>query len=136
MKTVTMFEAFTGAVFPTEVDCRAHERENAHRRMIGLTEEQVMAAIERRDPELAEAIEAVGTRIANDRRAAGEFKRARNGAKEAAGETLAIEGPREEPPPDAKPLSPTVGPTVEEMRESGLVKSLIRTREFEEHMRA
>jgi len=113
MTPVMCFKAFTGVVFPTEADCRAHEREMAHRRLIGLTEEQVMAAVERRDVELAEAIEAVGTKIAADRRAAGEFRRARNGAKEAGGETLAIDGPRADTTCDVEQGEPS-GPNNEE----------------------
>lgn len=95
MERVDAWKAFTGTVFPTQEACLAHEREQAHVRLVGLSLEQVMAAIERRDLELADAIEVVGTRIANDRREAGEFKRQRKSA--APEPALAIEGPRGEP---------------------------------------
>lgn len=94
MERVDAWKAFTGTVFPTQEACLAHEREQAHVRLVGLTLEQVMAAIERRDLELADAIEVVGTRIANDRREAGEFKRQRKSAAQEP--ALAIEGPHQD----------------------------------------
>lgn len=95
MERIDCWKAFTGIVFPTQEACLSHEREQVHVRLVGLTLEQVMAAIERRDLELADAIEVVGTRIANDRREAGEFKRQRKSA--APEPALAIEGPRPDP---------------------------------------
>jgi hypothetical protein len=78
MKQVTRYEAFDGTLFETEVQCLAHDADRAHLRLIGLTEERVLAAMNRADLELADAIEVVGAQISRARRAAGEMKRKRS----------------------------------------------------------
>lgn len=84
--------AFDGVPFPigaagedaAETACRAYERRLAHMRLVGLTIEQVEAALSRADPELADAFEVIGSRIARARLAAGEQKYERKpNAKEA-----------------------------------------------------
>ena len=77
MKTVTKFEAFTGETFDTEAECKAHEKANVHRRFVGLTQEQVDAALSRADVELADAFEVVGSKISRARIAEGNLKRER-----------------------------------------------------------
>jgi hypothetical protein len=77
MKAITKFEAFDGEVFPTQEECLAHEASCVQMRLIGLTGDQIEAAIKREDPELANAIEAVGVKIARARRESGELRRAR-----------------------------------------------------------
>lgn len=84
--TTPEWEAFDGKRFPTEAEAKAHEKENFHHALVGLTAEQVAAALARA-PEaigVADAIERAGTTIAAVRLAAGERKRARNGSKVAA----------------------------------------------------
>lgn len=81
MKSIqkTVFIAFDGAEFETAGECRNHERDQAPKRLVGLTWEQVHAACNRDDPDLAEAIEHVGNRIAELRRQSGDLKRRRAG---------------------------------------------------------
>jgi hypothetical protein len=77
----TVFVARDGQEFPTEAQCRAHERKTCGSALIGLTEAQVEAARTRADPELAEAIEAFGYELRKARQASGQLKRQRaNGA--------------------------------------------------------
>ena len=100
MKQVTRFEAFDGEIFATEAECRSHEYANAHRRLVGLTLDQVNAAMARTDSELADAFEAVGTKIARDRRDAGELKRPRRA------ETQEPAPMESAPPTSAEPAPP------------------------------
>jgi hypothetical protein len=79
MKTVTAYQAFDGAQFSTEAECKAHEGGLSHMRLVGLTIEQVEAGIARTDVELADALETVGARVRRTRIAGGEFKRERKG---------------------------------------------------------
>lgn len=79
MKIVTMYQACDGQSFETEAHCRAHEAKMAHLRLVGLTADDVQAAIARDNVELADAIEAVGTTIARARRAGGDLRRQRRG---------------------------------------------------------
>jgi hypothetical protein len=79
MKTITKYEAFDGVEFASEDECRAHERKLSHARLVGLTREQVEAAMTREDVELADVFEIVGSRIAALRRSQGSFRRVRNG---------------------------------------------------------
>jgi hypothetical protein len=97
MKTETreVFIAFDGQQFATAGECRQHERDNAHTLLIGLTFEQISAALARVDLDLAEAIERVGSQIAAARRAAGDMRRKR-GAEES------TEPPAEEPADNAE----------------------------------
>ena len=77
MKQITKFVAFDGVEFTTESACRSHESDNAHKLLIGLTAEQIDAAIAGEQEDIAEALETVGAKIARDRRARGELKRKR-----------------------------------------------------------
>jgi hypothetical protein len=59
----TMFRSFDKLEFKTEEACRAHEKSVAHLRIVGLTIEQVEAAMSGADMDLAFAIEFVGLRL-------------------------------------------------------------------------
>ncbi len=90
MKIVTRYVAFDGEPFGDEQSCKAHERRNARLRLVGMTLEQVESAMTRADPELADAIEFLGIKIADARRASGALRRARNGlGKNSHGESQA-----------------------------------------------
>ncbi len=104
MKIIEMFEAFDGTRFDDKTECASYESMNVESRLVGLTIEQVRAAILRHDLELAEAFEEIGNRIAKLRRTAGEFKRRQASAK--AAEPAAIEEPALAAPQDA-PAPPT-----------------------------
>lgn len=79
MKTVTLFETVDGKQFATEPEARAHERESAPMLLVGLTFEQVQAAIMRKDVPLADAIEQVAGVINKTRYAAGDKRFTRGG---------------------------------------------------------
>ena len=82
MKTRTIYEAFDGQTFDNADACKAHEAAHVETRLIGLSLEQVRAAITREDVELADAFEKVGSRIAKARIDAGELRRGRKAAAE------------------------------------------------------
>ena len=84
MKTITRFEAFDGTAFDDEAECRAYEAARPELALVGLSLEEVTAALNRTDEGLADAIEAIGARLARDRRNSGSLKRTRksNGAAE------------------------------------------------------
>ena len=84
MKIVQKFQAFDGVEFNSEADCRAYEKRNAHQRLVGLSIDQVEAALSGADAELADAIEILGAKIARDRRERGEMKRQRGASAETA----------------------------------------------------
>jgi hypothetical protein len=75
--TRTVYESFDGRAFDTAAECRAHERENVHLALVGLTIEQVDAALSRDNKHLGDAIEAVALRIRQKRIEDGDLKRAR-----------------------------------------------------------
>jgi hypothetical protein len=77
MKTVqiTHYEAFDGRRFDTAKACKEHEDGSLHMRLVGLTEEQVINAINRDDADLADVIERIGIQIRADRRKSGDLKR-------------------------------------------------------------
>jgi hypothetical protein len=79
MKQVTQYESFDGKRFDTEAECKTHEAGLSHMRLVGLTVDQIEAAIARTDIELADAIEAVGAKIARARRESGDLRRERKG---------------------------------------------------------
>lgn len=87
MREVRIYAAFDGTRFDTADECRAHEASNIESRLIGLTAEQLAAAVARTDTELGDAIEQVAGRIARARREAGDLKR-RPRAESALRETL------------------------------------------------
>ena len=77
MKTITRFEAFDGTAFDDEAECRAYEAARPELALVGLSLEEVTAALNRTDEGLADAIEAIGARLARDRRTRGSLKRTR-----------------------------------------------------------
>jgi hypothetical protein len=86
MKIVQKFEAFDGTSFDTEAECKSYEREHAGAQLVGLTGEQITAALARSDEAgiaLAEAIEAVAYRIKKRRLENGDRKRRRSDEVEA-----------------------------------------------------
>ena len=82
MKTKTVYVAFDDAEFDTADGCKAHEAAHVETRLVGLSIEQVQAALSREDLELADAFEAIGNRIAKARREAGDMRRGRKVATE------------------------------------------------------
>ena len=76
----TTYVAFDGKRFDSATECRAYEKANAHRQLVGLTAEQVDAAIARTDTDLADAIEAAGDAIRKARLGSGELRRKRKGS--------------------------------------------------------
>lgn len=77
---VTQYVAFDGQRFKDAATCRAYERDNVHLQLVGLTVEQVTAAMTRTDIELADALELVGDAIKRARLDSGELKRKRKGS--------------------------------------------------------
>jgi hypothetical protein len=73
--TIVAYESWDGEVFKTRAACEAHEAKSIHKRIVGLTEEQCINAINRDDCELAEVLEKVGLMIRAARRKAGDLKR-------------------------------------------------------------
>ncbi len=80
MKTRTIYIAFDDKTFDNAEACKAHEAEHIEGRLVGLTIEQVRAALAREDTELSDAIEDIGLRINKARREAGDLKRGRKAA--------------------------------------------------------
>ena len=66
MKEVTqvVYEAFDGSVFKTERECADHEKNIGYRRLVGLTEEDLINALAGNEPDLAEALKTFGYRLA------------------------------------------------------------------------
>lgn len=114
----TVYVAFDGTEFPSASACREHERGKAHERLVGLTPEQIGAALDRSDPELAEALEIVGDRIKAARLAAGEYKRKRSAEN---GEPATEPQPQPSTPPaDDEPEIPeNLRRTAETQRSEG-----------------
>ncbi|GGC90697.1 hypothetical protein [Chelatococcus reniformis] len=88
--TLTKYRAFDGRDFDSADECRAHERANSSGALVGLTLEQVEAAIVRTDASLADAIEEVAKRITRARLDAGERRRRPRGQAAADGATPEI----------------------------------------------
>ena len=75
-RLVTFYVSFDGKNFISETECASYEEANAAVLcLVGLTLEQVLAAVDRRDTDLADAIEALGNKIARARREGGDSKR-------------------------------------------------------------
>lgn len=72
------FAAFDNTTFENEQACMEYERANFDRHLVGLTHDQVKAAISREDVSLANSIEWAGSVIAKARRDAGELRRKPN----------------------------------------------------------
>lgn len=68
---MTVYEAWDGEVFDSEAKCVAHERANVWRRLVGLTAEQVQAAMAYETPEgreLGDVFATIGSRMYDARR--------------------------------------------------------------------
>ena len=73
----TAYEAFDGTQFPNEKECLDYETEAWPKRFVGLTIEEVEAALNRTDKDLAAAFEDAGQRIRALRYEAGDLRRPR-----------------------------------------------------------
>lgn len=76
---VTRYIARDGQEFTTAGACRAHEFAKLPTLLAGLTEDQVEAALQREDVELADLMEEAGKQITQARLAAGDRRRRRKG---------------------------------------------------------
>lgn len=83
--TKTVYEAHDGKTFDTAEECKAHERLHAADMLVGRTESDIHAALNRENPSLADAIERVAYLIANRRKEQGEVRRRRKPAAKKAG---------------------------------------------------
>lgn len=85
MKLITKYVSFDGVEHDDPESCKRHEKENFAARLVGLTAEQIAAALAYETTEavdgveIAEAIENARRVIFERRRELGIFKRARNG---------------------------------------------------------
>jgi hypothetical protein len=94
VKQVTKFVAFDGQEFDSEIDCRRHESDYAHVRLVGVSAEALDRAIKiyalpasdrlQEDSELAVALEDVGVTLQRARIAKREVKRERRAKVEPA----------------------------------------------------
>ena len=75
MKTRTIYVAFDETPFDSAEACRAYEAQHVEMRLVGLTINQVRAALAREDIEIADVIEELGNRIAKARLEAGDLRR-------------------------------------------------------------
>ena len=82
MKTRMIYVAFDDKPFESAEACKAYEAQHVETRLVGLTIEQVRAALSREDPDLADAIETVGNRIVRERREAGDLRRGKKATVE------------------------------------------------------
>lgn len=76
MKIEPRYIAFNGEEFKTQEECKTYESEHIESFLVGLTIEEVRAAL-KREPDavgLSDAIEDLGNRIANTRRKSGELR--------------------------------------------------------------
>ena len=102
-KQVTRWITFDGRDFGTEAEAKAHEEDHFQVALVGLTAEQVAAAVAWA-PEaraISDALERAGGLVARTRLAAGFRKRARNGSAAAVGDDAAgaATEPEDSPPP-------------------------------------
>lgn len=102
--TTTVYKTFDGMTFLTFEEAKDHEDTNFSALLVGLTAEQIAAALDRKPEALhiADALEKAGNIIGRARREAGQFRRATKAR--AAGET--------EPAPEAEPQT-EAGPEAE-----------------------
>ena len=109
MKKLEMFEAFDGTRFDDAEACKAYEAQHAEGRLVGLTLDQIKAALARTDVELADVLEDIGARIARTRRASGDMRRHAKGAPKeptpdgGASEPVAATEPAAATPADDEP---------------------------------
>lgn len=88
----TKYHAFDGSIWDTADECRAQDEAHPEHVLANRTPEEFIAGMERRDLEMADALERVGTKIARDRLAAG-IRKYEPRKPAAAPPTLAIAGP-------------------------------------------
>lgn len=81
MKRAIGYTADDGEQFETAEECKRHETHIKLMRLSGITEKQILAALDRTDVELADAIEFAGNLIAAKRRADGGMRRKPKQAK-------------------------------------------------------
>jgi hypothetical protein len=69
-RTIKIYVAFDGTEHETTEACLKHEKENSWRRLIGLTEDQVSAALQQHPAmaEVSDALVTAGYKIANQNR--------------------------------------------------------------------
>jgi len=77
MKRNHIFVAEDGATFETAAECKEHEAWASIGNLVNLTENDILAALNRSNMPLANALERAGAIIAAKRRESGELKRAR-----------------------------------------------------------
>lgn len=84
MTPITKYLSFDGIEFPTKEECLKHEADNFAARLVGLTAEQVAAALTRENIEIADALESAGKIVTKLRIDAGDLKRSRSTKQSAA----------------------------------------------------
>jgi hypothetical protein len=84
----TVYVARDGEEFPTEAQCRAHERRTSGDALVGLTAVQVEAARTGEDPELAEAFRMFVNELRNFKRRRPNGPEPENNAGDEAGPPL------------------------------------------------
>lgn len=82
---VTIYRTRDGQRFDSETEAKAYERENFAAMLVGLTPEQLAAALSREDRDLADALERAGDAVKKVRLDDGELRRKRS-PKEAVAE--------------------------------------------------
>jgi hypothetical protein len=82
MRQTKVFEAEDGTQFATAAECKTHEAMEWRTKLSGLTDGEVCRALDRADPELANAFEKAGAIIARKRRESGDVRRRKKGAEE------------------------------------------------------
>ncbi len=100
------YEAFDGLRFPSEKECLAHEADIWPRRFVGLTWEQVSAAVSREDKDLASAFEDIGKKITAKRLEADERKRRSKPKAETPPAPAPATQPEQEPPLGGSAIDP------------------------------
>lgn len=80
---VEAYQALDGSLFLSEAECLAHNLKDPKKALVGLTEEQVAAMLDRTDVARADALEAAARIVTKKRLDAGERRRAPKAAAEA-----------------------------------------------------
>lgn len=81
-RLVTRHRCNDGREFDTAEEAAAYEAEHPEVVLIGLILEDIEDALVGKAPDVADALEKLGARCAESRRAAGNFKRARKGSSD------------------------------------------------------
>ncbi len=77
---VEAYQALDGSLFLSEADCLAHNLKDPKKALVGLTEDQVAAMLDRTDVARADALEAAARIVTKKRLDAGERRRAPKGS--------------------------------------------------------